>query len=96
MAVGMEARVTIIEKSLDRIRQLEDLFGNRANIIFSTQDAVDKYVIRATLSSALLIPAHSRPSWLREICCARCARNQCLSISPSIRALRGNIQGDDA
>ncbi len=29
MAVGLEARVTIIEKSLDRIRQLGDLFGSR-------------------------------------------------------------------
>ena len=29
MAVGLEANVTILEKNLDRIRQLEDLFGAR-------------------------------------------------------------------
>lgn len=62
MAIGMEARVTIIEKSLDRIRQLDDLFGNRANIVFSTQDAVEKYVMRADLViGAVLIPGALAP-----------------------------------
>lgn len=62
MAIGMEARVTIIEKSLDRIRQLDDLFGNRANIVFSTQDAVEKYVMRADMViGAVLIPGALAP-----------------------------------
>lgn len=62
MAIGMEARVTILEKNLDRIRQLEDLFGNRANIIYSTQDAVEKYVMRADLViGAVLIPGALAP-----------------------------------
>ena len=62
MAVGMEARVTILEKSLDRIRQLEDLFGNRANIIYSTQDAVEHYVSQADLVvGAVLIPGALAP-----------------------------------
>jgi alanine dehydrogenase len=62
MAVGMEARVTILEKSLDRIRQLEDLFGSRANIIYSTQDAVEQYVSEADLVvGAVLIPGALAP-----------------------------------
>lgn len=62
MAVGMEARVTIIEKSLDRIRQLEDLFGAKANIIYSTQDAVEQYVSQADLViGAVLIPGALAP-----------------------------------
>lgn len=62
MAVGMEARVTIIEKSLDRIRQLEDLFGNRANVIYSTQDAIEYYVSDADLViGAVLIPGARAP-----------------------------------
>ncbi len=62
MAVGMEARVTILEKSLDRIRQLEDLFGNRANIIYSTQDSVEQYVTQADLVvGAVLIPGALAP-----------------------------------
>lgn len=62
MAVGLEARVTILERSLDRIRQLEDLFGNRANAIYSTQDAVDHYVSNADLViGAVLIPGARAP-----------------------------------
>ena len=62
MAIGMEARVTIIEKSLDRIRQLDDLFGNRANIVFSTQDAIEKYVMHADMViGAVLIPGALAP-----------------------------------
>jgi alanine dehydrogenase len=62
MAVGMEARVTILEKSLDRIRQLNEMFGNRANVIFSTHDAVERYVTRADLViGAVLIPGARAP-----------------------------------
>lgn len=69
MAIGMEARVTIIEKSLDRIRQLDDLFGNRANIVYSTQDAVEKYVMRADMViGAVLIPGALAPKLItREL-----------------------------
>lgn len=62
MAIGMEARVTIIEKSLDRIRYLDDMFGNRANIVYSTADAVEKYVMRADMViGAVLIPGALAP-----------------------------------
>lgn len=62
MAVGMEARVTILEKSLDRIRQLEDLFGSRATILYSTQDAVEEYVSQADLViGAVLVPGALAP-----------------------------------
>jgi alanine dehydrogenase len=62
MAIGMEGRVTILEKSLDRIRQLEDLFGSRANIIYSTADAVEQYVSQADLVvGAVLIPGALAP-----------------------------------
>ena len=62
MAVGLEARVTILERNLHRIRALEDLFGNRANIVYSTQDDVDHYVSEATLViGAVLIPGARAP-----------------------------------
>lgn len=62
MAIGMQARVTILEKSLDRIRQLEDMFGNTANIIYSTHDAVEHYVSQADLViGAVLIPGALAP-----------------------------------
>ena len=67
MAVGMEARVTIIEKSLNRIRQLEDLFGVSANVIYSTQDSVEQYVSQADLViGAVLVPGALAPKLITK------------------------------
>jgi len=67
MAVGLQARVTIIEKSLDRIRYLEDIFGVSANIIYSTNDAVDKYLSNADLVvGSVLIPGAKAPKLITK------------------------------
>ncbi len=67
MAIGMEARVTILERNLDRIRQLDDMFGNRANIVYSTQDAVERYVMRADLViGSVLIPGALAPKLIKR------------------------------
>lgn len=62
MAIGMGANVTILEKSLDRIRYLEDIFGLQVNIIYSTTDAVEHYISNADLVvGAVLIPGALAP-----------------------------------
>lgn len=62
MAIGMGGSVTILEKSLDRIRQLEDMFGLSVNIIYSTTDAVEHYVTNADLViGAVLVPGALAP-----------------------------------
>ena len=62
MAVGLDANVTILERSLDRIRFLEDLFGPTANIIYSTKASVDEYVYNSDLViGAVLIPGAVAP-----------------------------------
>ncbi len=62
MAIGLEANVTILEKNLDRIRYLEDLFGARANVIYSTHSSVEEYVSNADLViGAVLVPGALAP-----------------------------------
>lgn len=62
MAVGMHANVVILEKSHDQIRNLDMLFGNRARVIQSSQDAIERYVLDADLVvGAVLIPGASAP-----------------------------------
>lgn len=62
MAVGMHANVVILEKSHDQIRNLDTLFGNRARVIQSSQDAIERYVLDADLViGAVLIPGASAP-----------------------------------
>lgn len=65
MAVGMGADVTILDRSLPRLRQLDDLFGGRAKTIYSTVDAVDQYSRTADLViGAVLIPGAAAPKLL--------------------------------
>jgi alanine dehydrogenase len=62
IAVGMEAEVTILERSQDRIRMLDQYFGRRANVLYSTQDALEKLLPSAdVVIGAVLIPGASAP-----------------------------------
>jgi alanine dehydrogenase len=62
MALGMEAVVTVIDKNLDRLRELDELFGSSLNTIYSTVDAIEQYVIGADLViGAVLVPGAAAP-----------------------------------
>ncbi len=62
MAMGMEAKVTVLDKSLDRLKELDMQFGPTLNTIYSTVDAVEHYVTEADLViGAVLIPGASTP-----------------------------------
>ncbi len=45
MAMGMEARVTVIDKSLPRLRELDFQFGSKLNTIYATAEALEHYII---------------------------------------------------
>ncbi len=62
VAMGMEAQVTVIDKSLPRLQQLDFQFGGRLNTIFGTYDAIEEYVIDADLVvGAVLVPGAATP-----------------------------------
>ena len=62
MACGLGANVTILEKSNDRMRFLDEYFLGRANIVYSNIDTLQKEVERADLViGAVLIPGASAP-----------------------------------
>jgi len=62
MAVGMHANVTILEKNHEQIRNLDMHFGNRASVIQSSRDSIERYVLDADLViGAVLIPGASAP-----------------------------------
>lgn len=67
MAVGMDARVTVLDKSIDRLRELDDLFGARLTTIYSTNDAIEHYVTNADLViGAVLIPGAAAPKLIKK------------------------------
>ena len=62
MAVGLGADVTILDRSLPRLRQLDDLFAGRIHTVYSTIDALEQEVFSADLViGAVLIPGAAAP-----------------------------------
>ncbi len=62
MAVGLGARVTLLDRSLERLNQLDELFQGRVVCLYSTQDAVERFALEADLViGAVLIPGASAP-----------------------------------
>ena len=49
MAMGMGADVTIFDRSLERLKELDMAFGGRLKTIYSTEDAVEKHAMEADL-----------------------------------------------
>ncbi len=62
MAIGMGARVTIVDKSLDVLRAIDHRFGNQVQTLYSTQDAIATEAMDSDLIiGAVLIPGASAP-----------------------------------
>ena len=58
MALGLGADVTILDRSLPRLREIDDIFNGQVTTICSTVDAIDKYSREADLVvGAVLIQA---------------------------------------
>ncbi len=62
MAVGMGADVVILDRSIRRMQQLDDIFKGAVKTVYSTEDAVEEYVLGADLTvGAVLIPGAAAP-----------------------------------
>ncbi|HWL71209.1 MAG TPA: alanine dehydrogenase [Geminicoccus sp.] len=62
MAMGMEAAVTVIDRSLERLYELDLQFGPTLNTIFSTIDTIEQHVTGADLViGAVLVPGATAP-----------------------------------
>ena len=67
MAVGLGARVTIIDLSIDRLRYLDDIFHGRVVTEMSNSYNIAKWVARADLLiSSVLIPGAKTPILVTE------------------------------
>lgn len=62
MAMGMEADVTVLDKSLHRLQELDFQFGAKLNAIYSTRQSLEEYVVDADLViGAVLVPGAKAP-----------------------------------
>ena len=62
MAMGMNAHVTILDRSLDRLKYLDELYGHQLTTIYSTRDAIEERLPDTDLViGAVLIPGAAAP-----------------------------------
>ena len=62
VAVGMGARVTVLDKNVDRLRQLDLVFGNRIQTVYSTAQSLEDAVLDAeVVVGGVLIPGAAAP-----------------------------------
>ncbi len=62
MAAGLGADVTILDRSLPRLRQLDTEFAGRVKCVYSSTDAIEQFALDADLViGAVLIPGAAAP-----------------------------------
>jgi alanine dehydrogenase len=62
MAIGLGADVTILDRSLPRLREIDDIWGGRIHTVYSTKHAIDDLVPEADLVvGAVLIAGAAAP-----------------------------------
>jgi len=62
MAMGMEAKVTVIDRSLARLDELDMRFGGQLNTLYSTVETIEQHVLSADLViGAVLVPGAAAP-----------------------------------
>jgi alanine dehydrogenase len=62
MAVGLGAKVTIIDRNLDRLRELDDIFLSKVQTLASSRYAIEEAISHADLVvGAVLIPGAAAP-----------------------------------
>jgi len=62
MAIGLGAQVTILDRSLPRLRELDDIWGGRVHTVYSTGHAIDELALDSDLIiGAVLIAGAAAP-----------------------------------
>ncbi|MDG1986339.1 MAG: alanine dehydrogenase [Halieaceae bacterium] len=62
VAMGMGSNVTIVDRSLARLKQIDELYGDKLNTLFSTTDAIEKHLkFSDVVIGAVLIPGAAAP-----------------------------------
>ncbi len=64
VAVGMGANVTVLDVNLERLRYIDDLWGNRMRTLYSLRQNIEEAVYQADLVIGAVLLAGARAPWL--------------------------------
>jgi alanine dehydrogenase len=68
MAVGLGADVVVLDRSLPRLRQLDEVFAGRIRTRYSTSEALDQEIALAdAVIGAVLVPGASAPKLVTAV-----------------------------
>ncbi len=74
MAVGLGAKVTILDVNVDRLEYLNDIFGNSIHTLYSNNEQIERSVLESDLViSAILIPGAKAPKLVTRSMVSRMA-----------------------
>jgi alanine dehydrogenase len=66
--MGMGARVVVLDRSLERLSELDAQYGSKLNTVYSTSDALKHFVQEADLViGAVLVPGASAPKLIPRV-----------------------------
>ncbi|MFM0237849.1 alanine dehydrogenase [Paraburkholderia phytofirmans] len=75
MAIGLGARVTVLDTSIDRLRSLDLVFGNRITTAYSTSSSIEDAVVDADLLiGGVLVPGAAAPKLVTRAMIAKMRR----------------------
>lgn len=67
MALGLEARVTVLDRSLEQLARLDRQFGGRINTIYSNRATLEEYLLKADLVvGAVLVTGARAPKLISK------------------------------
>ncbi|HEY5208776.1 MAG TPA: alanine dehydrogenase [Stellaceae bacterium] len=79
MAAGLQAQVTILDKSLARLAQLDTELGGRVTTLYATREAIEEAVLAADLViGAVLVPGAAAPKLVTRAMLTRMKRGAVL------------------
>lgn len=68
MAVGLGAHVTILDTNLQRLRELDGIYGNRIHTLYSSQANIERSVLGAdVVIGSVLVPGGSAPKLVNRL-----------------------------
>jgi alanine dehydrogenase len=72
MAIGLGAQVSILDKSLVRLKQIDDRYSGRITTLYSTSEVLEQQIVQAdAVIGAVLIPGAAAPKLVTEAMVAR-------------------------
>lgn len=79
LAAGLGADVTVLDRSLERLRELDDRFGGRLRTAFATAASVEAHVLASDLViGAVLVPGAATPRLVTRAMLGRMRRGSVL------------------